>query len=269
MIEILVALVLSLLLVAGVINLFVGSKQTYRFYDALSRLQENGRLALDTIATDIRMAGYSGRSFSTSALPPDAVNLSPPSWLSAAAVTSPAVDSIRVRWFDPCPPGNAACSPASNQCDPTSPINGVCSRTYSIQPRTAGGVAPTCPSAGTSLFLQRQSDAAPQEWVEGVQAMQILYGICTTDADGDTAFDSVTTPPGYVTAANVAGNGGWSNVCSVRIDLLLVSLEDRIVTEPQAVFFPSYSGNAINPNDRCLRQAFSTTVRIRNRQTLR
>jgi type IV pilus assembly protein PilW len=244
LVEILVALVLSLLLIAGVIQLFIGSKQTYRFYDALSRLQENGRLALDAMAMDIRMAGY---------VPP---GVAPPGQLPLMAGPQNAIatngtdgngnDDITVRWLD----------------------NGPNRRTYSIRPRTPGGAVPTCPTAGTSLFFQRQTDANPQELVEGVQAMQILYGVCNIDTDGDGNPDSVGAPPGYVTAANVA-LADWPNVCSVRIHLLLVSLENNIVTQPQTVFFPADTANAINPADRCLRQAFSTTVRIRNRMPLR
>lgn len=243
LVEILVALVLSLLLTAGVIQLFIGSKQTYRFHDALSRLQENGRLALDAMAMDIRMAGY---------IPPGAASPQqlpmmngPQNFVSTNGTDGNGNDDITVRWTD----------------------NGPNRRTYSIRPRTPGGAAPTCPTAGTSLFFQRQTDANPQELVEGVQAMQILYGVCNTDTDGDNNFDSVGAPPGYVTAANVAA-ANWPNVCSVRIHLLLVSLENNVVTQPQTVFFPADTANAINPGDRCLRQAFSTTVRIRNRLPL-
>ena len=39
LVEIMVALVLSLFLVAGVIQLFLGTRQTYRFHEALSRIQ--------------------------------------------------------------------------------------------------------------------------------------------------------------------------------------------------------------------------------------
>jgi len=222
LVEILVALVLSLLLIGGIIQLFLGSKQTYRFHDALSRVQENGRLALDTMARDIRMAGFSP------------AGISPP----ANPVASSGAD-ITVRWQD----------------------NGVETRTYSVGARPAGSSVPTCASAATSLRLDRNSGGA-QELVEGVQAMQILYGICTTDADADGRNESVTTPPGYVPAAAIAN---WTNVCSVRIHLLLVSLEDRIVTDPQTVFFPADTATTITPTDRCLRQAFSTTVVIRNR----
>jgi type IV pilus assembly protein PilW len=54
-------------------------------------------------------------------------------------------------------------------------------------------------------------------------------------------------------------------VCSVRINLLLVSLENNLVTNPQTVIFPADTGVAVTATDRRMRQAFSTTVGIRNR----
>lgn len=60
LVEILVALAISMLLLAGVTQLFVSSKQTYRANDALSQIQESGRFALDMLARDLRMAGATG-----------------------------------------------------------------------------------------------------------------------------------------------------------------------------------------------------------------
>ncbi len=60
LVELMIALVLGLLLMAGVINVFLGSKQTYRTSEALSRVQESGRFALEFITYDVRMAGLTG-----------------------------------------------------------------------------------------------------------------------------------------------------------------------------------------------------------------
>lgn len=59
-VEILVAVTLSLILLAGVSQLFISSKRTYEVQDGLSRLQENGRFAVDYLARHVRMAGYMG-----------------------------------------------------------------------------------------------------------------------------------------------------------------------------------------------------------------
>lgn len=60
LVEIMIAMALSLLLLAGVATMFVSSKTTYEVNDRLTQVQENGRFALETIMRDIRGAGYLG-----------------------------------------------------------------------------------------------------------------------------------------------------------------------------------------------------------------
>lgn len=60
LVEIMVALVIGLVLMAGIIELFIGSKQTYTLHESLSRMQENGRFAIDLLNRDMRMAGHLG-----------------------------------------------------------------------------------------------------------------------------------------------------------------------------------------------------------------
>jgi len=60
LIEIMIALLLGVLLLAGVIQVFLSSNQTYRMQENMSRVQENGRFAMDFISRDIRMADYLG-----------------------------------------------------------------------------------------------------------------------------------------------------------------------------------------------------------------
>ncbi|QBQ56271.1 PilW family protein [Nitrosococcus wardiae] len=59
-VELLVGITAGLLLTAGTIQIFVNSKQGYRVQEALSRLQENGRFAINFISRDIRSAGFFG-----------------------------------------------------------------------------------------------------------------------------------------------------------------------------------------------------------------
>ncbi|WP_019590465.1 MULTISPECIES: PilW family protein [unclassified Thioalkalivibrio] len=60
LVELMVAILLGLLLTAGVINVFIGTQQTNRTQEAMSSVQETGRFALDVIARDAREAGYGG-----------------------------------------------------------------------------------------------------------------------------------------------------------------------------------------------------------------
>lgn len=69
LVEIMVALTIGLILIAGVAQIFLGARQSYRFQDALSRVQENGRYAADLISRDARMAGYAGCTTLASVVP--------------------------------------------------------------------------------------------------------------------------------------------------------------------------------------------------------
>ncbi|MEH6824820.1 MAG: PilW family protein [Motiliproteus sp.] len=60
MVELMVAMTLGLLLTAAVLQAFVGAKQTYEFQQEFSRIQENGRFAMEFLSRDIRQADYWG-----------------------------------------------------------------------------------------------------------------------------------------------------------------------------------------------------------------
>ena len=58
LVEVMLALVLGLVVIAALGQLYAGSKKSYVLSDAMTRLSENGRFAVDFLANDLRMAGY-------------------------------------------------------------------------------------------------------------------------------------------------------------------------------------------------------------------
>ena len=60
LIELMIAMLLGVFLIGGILQIFISTKQSYRMQENLSRLQENGRFAMDFIARDMRMTGYWG-----------------------------------------------------------------------------------------------------------------------------------------------------------------------------------------------------------------
>lgn len=60
LIELLISITLGLVLMTGVVQMFLTSRTTYATQQAISRVQESGRLGTDFMAQDIRMAGYMG-----------------------------------------------------------------------------------------------------------------------------------------------------------------------------------------------------------------
>jgi type IV pilus assembly protein PilW len=114
-------------------------------------------------------------------------------------------------------------------------------------------------STGTALnrpALWRQvGAAAAEELVEGVEDMQIRYGV---DTDGDRVANQ------YLQANAVAD---FNNVVSVRLDLLLQTIEDNLTNAP-----PRYTYNGLTcpgdvgcPTDRRYRQVFGATIGLRNK----
>lgn len=107
----------------------------------------------------------------------------------------------------------------------------------------------TNPDGNPALYWKR-GNAAAEELVEGVEDMQVDYGV---DTDGDRTADV------YQTADLVAD---WESVVSVRINLLMQSTEDNIASQPQTYTF---NGTTTTPADRRLRKTYSTVVALRNR----
>lgn len=60
LVELMIAITLGLLLTAGMIQLFNSSKVTFRTNDAVARVQENGRFALEMLKLQLREAGTLG-----------------------------------------------------------------------------------------------------------------------------------------------------------------------------------------------------------------
>ncbi|HEL3170163.1 TPA: PilW family protein [Stenotrophomonas maltophilia] len=60
LVELMVALVISLVLMLGVVQVFIASQTASRLSEGASRVQENARFALDFLERDIRMAGHMG-----------------------------------------------------------------------------------------------------------------------------------------------------------------------------------------------------------------
>lgn len=60
LIELMISITLGLMLMLGVLNVFLGSKGAFVSQQAISRIQESGRFAIDYMNKEIRMAGFLG-----------------------------------------------------------------------------------------------------------------------------------------------------------------------------------------------------------------
>lgn len=60
LIELMVALAIGAFLMLGAVTVFMQSRTTFRITESVSRLQENGRFALDVLEADVRMSHFWG-----------------------------------------------------------------------------------------------------------------------------------------------------------------------------------------------------------------
>jgi len=62
LVELMISLTLGLVLMTGVVQMFLASRVTYSTQQGVSRIQEGGRMAVEFLSQDIRMAGFMGCS---------------------------------------------------------------------------------------------------------------------------------------------------------------------------------------------------------------
>lgn len=331
LVELMVAIVLGLILVAGVIELFVNNRQVYRVQDAQSRLQENGRYAIKILSQSIERAGYLGCATRSALNITNVLNtpnaylwdITTPiegqeatganSWTPAAdaSITQPVggSDILTIRTIEPPElrvvthpttglPGSAditvngsnglatgdivlahdCVAGAIFEITSATPSNGTLAHAQGAgTSKTPGNATATLGynfGAGwvnkiaTNSFYIRLRENAPipslyrktagedaVELVEGIESLQIRYGV---DTSGNGSIDA------YETAENV---GNWNNVVSVRISLLMVSVENNLTVNGRQAESFDVNGQVIeiDENDRRLRRVFTRTVTLRNR----
>jgi len=245
LVELMVALVIGLILLGGVMQVFIGNRNSHRFQQALSELQDNARFGLEYLVRTARLAGYQGDS--------------PGQWV-----------------LGPLTPSNGG--PAITGIDnDVIAGNGILDGSDSVTVAFGGsadgfikdcaGAAVAAGAVASSTFavsetgeLQCSTDGGTT-WstlVGGVQDMQIQYGL---DTDGNQTANS------YVTAGNVGAD--FESVVSMRVALLLRStvgnlnlgVDDNAYTLLDKVVYAAGAA----PADGRIRRVVSTTVKLRNR----
>lgn len=234
-VELMVAMAVGLFISAGIISLFVKTKQIYRTNEGMARVQENGRFAIDYLSRYVRQAGF-----------PQIVGITP---------TRP---SVPIQGWDG---GNSAPSaanlPTTLDYAPNTDVFNI--TYYDTDIATPAFVTRTYYIAtenGIPGLIQRLDSDPPEMIVEGVYDMQVLYGL---DDNDNGQLDS------YVDAVDA----DWNQVVAVRINLLLGSSENNLVDAPMSTPFLTNDGTttftADPADDRRIYQVFSTTIALRNR----
>lgn len=242
LIEIMIALLIGAFLLGGVIQIFIGTKQTNRMQENLSRLQENGRFAMDFISKDIRMAGYWGCLNPLVGVANTDVDGTNDNAAGTADNIQDGTDTITIRGaFDSSKttlPTNT--TPPTKTCGDSVDITAAyyTDTSSKITYKIDGGVL----MKDTNATAPKTTD--PYPLIEDIENMQILYG-----ADTDTPADA--TPNYYVPAGTVGLD--MSKVVSVRISLSVVTHDDHLAAV------------ARTNGDHKIGRTFTSTIALRNR----
>lgn len=120
-------------------------------------------------------------------------------------------------------------------------------------------IAPSSSGSGNSLWVRTLDQSGgtgttlPMELIEGVENMQIEYGL---DTDANKAANQ------WAKANTVESGGNWPNVVALRVSLLMRSLEDNLSAKPQSY---TYNDAPTTSADRRVRRVYTLTTTLRNR----
>lgn len=333
--ELMIAMTLGLLLLSGVVGVFMSSRTTYETTDRLSRIQESGRFALETLARDLRAAGYLGCSrrgeFTNTLNNPSgllwnfavavqgfdgqgsvwkpaldstvAPNAAPGSDALVVRIPRDDIEPVRVvegelmtATTDPIVTEDSGATKRLDKGDVVQISDCNARAVFQVTANTAGTIqhgkvgretdskkhtespgndtddlgyaytdaAELLPvqsivyyvhqepgSKDSALWRRVSGSSTPEPLVEGVEKMQLRFG------------ESVAGTIQYRRADEVAN---WQQVRTVRIALLVRSTS-QYGTDIDHADYQLLDVTVKDPNDRHLRQIFTTTVVIRNATT--
>jgi type IV pilus assembly protein PilW len=302
LIEILIAMVIGLFLLAGVMQIFLGSQRSYRLQDNLSRMQENGRFAMDFITRDIRMAGAMGcveTSDIKSRLDPGSVfdDFNESIIGNNGTPSNPnAPDSITVNSMLPtdifvASPGSLTPEEVKELQKDTLSVDSTSSlRNGNIIMVTncdEGEIFEITSLTSTSIGHEGGLQSGYREDAQVYKANFVSYSIYQDPDDTEKRslardlndkgldvlveyIDDMQILYGEDTSGNKTPNHYVSadrvtdmkNVISIRVSLLAVSPANNLVSNITPY---TYNGVEITPTDKRLRQVITSTIAIRNR----
>lgn len=164
LVEMMVAMLIGLIIIAGIVMLFVSSKQTYRLNTAMTHVHDNGRFAMNYLVSDLRKAGWVDSDIETV----DGHSLAAPFDQlkdNVAVSGGQASDGLTVRYY------------GEENCIGDKPSDGIVQNQYQLEP-TADGL-PELKCNGASL-------------IKNVESLQIRYGVLTANGLQYVTSGSVT-----------------------------------------------------------------------------
>lgn len=243
-VELLVAVTISLLLIVVIAQLFLGSRQTFATTDDVSRMQENIRFTQQLLIRTIHLAGYKSQPNTiTSAIFPPATPV-----IAATDGAGTNSDTLTIRYQGAGTATGVGADGSVVDCLGVRVDAGVMAvSTYSIQQNLT--------TLRNGLFCSNRADlTGAVELVPDVENMQVRFG---EDTDGDLTTNH------YVALPSVAD---MTNVLSVRVALLFSTPSAGSKTTADAA--RTYDLNGVTLTgfaDRRIRRPVTITINLRNR----
>ena len=251
-IELLVAMVIGLILLLGVSQVFLSSRQTFATNDAMTKLQENGRFALEFIAATARQAGYlSPGSSEGMPFPVEPINCG-----KAATVCSlNGAGNLPDRVSFSAEPAVVIDGSLRDCAGSAVPANKVVINSYFIIPPDVNN--PHSSLGCSSFVIGDGPRSVNQRLIDGIESLQVLYGIAS-NADPFSVGS-------FISADRVEAQNKWKDVLAVRIAVLANSL-DPVSPPPVQRNYYLLDAPPITPaaGDQLSRQIFTTTVQLKN-----
>ncbi|MGB3916483.1 PilW family protein [Thiothrix litoralis] len=291
LIELMIAMVVSLVLMAGIGTVYMSSKRNYQARDQLSLMDENARVALNALTKHLEHTGYAATAAGVFPLPTPFVlttpvagtcsdggsNINTASTLNVTAddaSTTPAQqtgrDTVGIAYvgddalFIDC--GNTEGNSITLSDTRAQRLKSLCKHgaaanvegsliynTFSIGYATT----PEKDSLGVSipnLYCSGSVSANKQSVAQGVDAMQFMYGV---DADGNDSVDQ------YLTATQVTTANAWDRVISIKVALLMRSIEPVLPVKESKTY--RLLDKDVVRDDRYQHVVYNTVIQLRNR----
>lgn len=233
LVELMIALTISLVLLLVIGTTFVSSRQAFRVQEDNARIQESGRFALEILGRSIKQAGHADIPFTGFKVEFDGTAING----TAGAVG--VADTLTIQYDGTI--GDRDC-----EGNPVTATGNIIQNHFNIDALNA-----RLQCDGTIDVVPLAPNAPPSgvELVENVEDLQILYGI---DTNGDQSANQYIALP-----------ANWDQVVTARVCVLVRSEKTNIVA---AGNYLDCNGDAVAVQaDLRLRRAFSATFNLRNR----
>ena len=214
LIELMIAIVLGLLLVAGATQIFLSNIQAFRLQDNISSAQESGRLGLEILLADLRRAGMD-YSMDPNQPGKHLIAISGADG-TAKAGSAPGLladsDEVTITYKVPSDIGSMS------DCEGQVVLAGdVIRNRYFVKKDTNPEIA--------ALFCEGNAAGGGTALIRGVENFQLQYGVVTPAAVSAALTESKSN--GFASAEQyVLGTGGTGSemrIASIRVGLLLRS----------------------------------------------